>query len=164
MDKLLKIKHWILLAIWVFPAIITNILDLEGLWYLFGVIWGVYVYSIWLYSVGTKVYRAGTNSQFKIRLFKVGFIYLLIYPLFIFYDSFPGSGSFPIWQIPFHIVGLFFMFYLIFFVSKNLIQFEINHQISKMDFFLTFCAFWFFPIGVFFVQPRINQIQQLEVK
>jgi hypothetical protein len=164
MNKLLKIKHWLLLAIIMFPAIITEILDLQGFWYLFGVIWCVYVYSFWVFSVGAKAYKADVSSRFKFRLFKVGFIYSLIYPLFIFYDSSLDPGPFPIWQVPFHLVGIFFMFYLIFFASRCLVQFEINLQMGKNDFFLTFCAFWFFPVGVFFVQPRVNQLLPLNIK
>lgn len=163
MDKLLKLKPWILFAVMMFPSMIANIVDLAGFWYLVSAIWCGLIYTCWLFSIGITFSKEST-SRFAIGLFKTGVIYSLIYSLLVFYDASDTSEFFPLWQIPLHFIAVFFVFYLIFFVAKNLIQFEINHHFETKSFFLTFCAIWFFPIGIFFVQPRINQIINHNIK
>lgn len=140
------------------PPIIVGTIDLNSLWYLIGVFWSILIYNLWLFYVGIRVYTNELTSKFDINTFKAGFIYLLIYPSFLFYDSFANSDSFPVWQIPLHLLAIILMFYLIFFVAKNLVRFETNHHFGTHSVLSTFCAIWFFPIGIFFVQPRINKI------
>ena len=160
MNKLINMKHWLLLVSMLIPAIVINAMDLTGLWGYFGTIWCYSVYSFWLFSIGTKVYKANSNSPFTIFLFKTAFVYPLICLIFLVsYKQF--SESFPIWLIPFIIVLIFFEFYLIFFVSKNFFNFEKKHGIESGNVFSIFCAFWFFPIGIFFIQPRVNKIENL---
>jgi hypothetical protein len=160
MNKLLEIKHWLLLAIMIFSATVIGLFDLNSYWQLFGSIWCYFIYSFWLFSIGNLIYKTNSNSPIKIFLFKMAFIYPLIC-LIVFISSTRLSESFIIWLIPFQLLLMFFVFYLIFFVSKNFVNFEKKHGMGSGNLFSTFCAFWFFPLGIFFVQPRINQIRQL---
>jgi len=163
MNKLIEMKHWLLLVSMLFPAIVINVLDLTDFWQLFGTLWCYLIYGFWLFSIGNKIYKTNSDSPFKIFLFNIAFFYPFIYIIAIIsYNPFPGP--FPIWLIPFHLLLMFFVFYLIFFVSKNLVNFEKKHGIGSGNIFSTFCAFWFFPIGIFFVQPRVNQIESLNLK
>jgi hypothetical protein len=123
MNKLIKMKHWVLLVSMLFPSIVINVLDLTSFWQLLGTMWGCFIYIFWLFSVGNKVYKNNSNSLFKIFLFKLAFVYPLIYVIFfIFYNGFSESIAF--WLIPFHFLAMFFVFYLIFFVSKNFLSME----------------------------------------
>jgi hypothetical protein len=159
MNKLIEIKHWHLLVIMLFPAIVLGVLDLTDFWQFFGTIWCYFIYSFWLFSIGSKVY--GSSSPFAIFLFKIALVYPLIYLIAIIWYN-PFSAPFPIWLIPFHLLAMLCVFFLIFFVSKNLVNFEKKHGIISGDIFSTFCAFWFFPIGIFFVQPRVNLIENYQ--
>lgn len=153
-------KHWLLLLSMLFPSIVVSAWDLNDFWQLFGWAWGYVVYFFWLFSIGNKVYKTNSNSPFNIFLFKISFFYSLIFLIaFISYDQF--DKSFHFWTIPFKVLLMLFIFYLLFFVSKNFVDFEKRHGIEKGNVFSTFCAFWLFPIGIFFVQPRVNQIENL---
>ncbi len=164
MDILLKLRHWVLFAVMMIPPIIADVGDLAGFWYSVSVIWTALIYTCWLFSIGNAVYSVGSTSRFAIVLFKAGVIYLIICLLSVFYNTSHASDFFPLWQIVLYCVGIFVEFYLFFFVAKNLVYYENDHHLESKSIFLTFCAIWFFPIGVFFVQPRINQIVSVSRK
>jgi hypothetical protein len=53
---------------------------------------------------------------------------------------------------------MFCMFYLLTFVSRNLALAEIGRAVKFHDYAGYFFALWFYPIGVWIVQPRINRL------
>jgi hypothetical protein len=162
MNKLLAIKHWLLFAIMFVPSIIVEVFDLTGFWYLIAESWTMFLYFFWLYSIGINLSRNNLKSKFGVILFKAAFIFSIIVLVFSsFYDSPLDLDTFPVWLISVLIGVMVSTVYLIFFAAQNLVRFEIDRDISNSGIFLTFCAFWFFPIGIFFVQPRLNQVQQL---
>jgi len=60
--------------------------------------------------------------------------------------------------IPLHLFAMFCMFYVLYFVSKNMVMAETAKQVLLADYIWSLMLFWFFPIGVWFIQPKINQI------
>ncbi len=50
------------------------------------------------------------------------------------------------------------MFYDLYFVSKNLVLAETSKSASFYDYAGPFFLIWFFPVGVWFIQPRINRL------
>ncbi len=162
MNILLKLRHWILFVVMIIPPIIADIENLVGFWYSVSAIWTALIYTCWLFSIGNAVYSRGSTSRFAIVLFKAGIIYLIICLLSVFYNTAHASDFFPPWQIVLYCVGIFVEFYLFFFVAKNLVHYENDHDLESKSIFLTFCAIWFFPIGIFFIQPRVNRIGYIE--
>jgi hypothetical protein len=63
---------------------------------------------------------------------------------------------------PLHLLAMFCMFYQLYFVSKNLVLAETGRPASFSDYAGLFLALWFFPIGIWIVQPRINRLIQKE--
>lgn len=50
------------------------------------------------------------------------------------------------------------MFYLLYFVAKGLVTIETGKEAFFSDYFGVFMLFWFFPIGVWFLQPKMNRL------
>jgi|HubBroStandDraft_2_1064218.scaffolds.fasta_scaffold26755_3 hypothetical protein len=58
---------------------------------------------------------------------------------------------------PLHFLAMFCLFYLLYFVSKSLVLAETCKPASFNDYAGPFFLIWFFPIGIWFIQPRINR-------
>jgi hypothetical protein len=61
---------------------------------------------------------------------------------------------------PCHLFAMFCMLYLLYFVSKNLVLAETRKPASFPDYAGPFFLIWFFPIGIWFTQPRINRLYE----
>jgi len=60
--------------------------------------------------------------------------------------------------IPIHLFSMFCLFYCLYFVAKTLKTVELQREVSFNDFIAEFFLTWFFPIGVWILQPRINKM------
>ena len=92
------------------------------------------------------------------------FNFSVVYPsvYFVVFAAFvlsPDSRLF-FFVIPLHLVAMFCMFYLIYFVSKALVMAEAARPVSFYDHAGPFFLLWFFPLGVWVIQPRINRLFQ----
>ena len=127
------------------------------------------LFLAWLWALGT---RLNNYISDKIKpsptIFKFGIIYSFIYmALFlIFFVSLSTNGignnhnpaSFMAIILPLHLLAMSFMFYGIYFISKNLLMAEQQTLIKPAEIIGPFVFLWFFPIGVWFLQPRINTL------
>ncbi len=57
-----------------------------------------------------------------------------------------------------HIFAMFCMFHNLYFVAKTIKTAELQREVSFGDFVGEFFLLWFFPIGIWIVQPQINKI------
>ncbi len=57
-----------------------------------------------------------------------------------------------------HILSIFGMFYSMYFAAKTLKTAELQRKVTFRDFASEFFMFWIFPVGIWIVQPRINEI------
>ena len=60
--------------------------------------------------------------------------------------------------IPLHLFSMFCIFYCLYFVAKTYKTAELQREVSFGDFVGEFFLFWFYPIGVWFLQPKINEM------
>ena len=60
--------------------------------------------------------------------------------------------------VPFHLLAMACILYLFLFVAKNLAQVETRKPASFADYAGSFLLLWFFPIGVWIIQPKINAL------
>jgi len=129
----------------------------------------------WEYSVATglqKLVPAGIKmkeTKFKTFFFiPVTYMSLLIILIFIclnvdFSHTDPTNFG-PLFFIPFliiipiHLFSMFCLFYCLYFVAKTLKTVELQREVSFSDFIAEFFLTWFFPIGVWILQPRINKM------
>lgn len=99
------------------------------------------------------------------RMFRYGIViaglYMVVFQLiFLNLVSTENDGN-PVllaFMVPLHMLSMFFLFYGLFFLAKNLAFAEKKERVSASFFMGDFFLFWFYPIGVWFLQPRINRL------
>ena len=159
---------------------------LDALFYVIpcGIVILVVTLYAWLWSVGKKLLLNIDKEELKSGLFKT----LIILPLIIltiviiFLMLFSARNLFPLFSdftslIQFvDFVKCFFPFFSLFiiltvpsffsisilycsyFVANLLKQNEVKEKVKFDDFFKEFIMILFFPIGIWFLQPRINRL------
>jgi hypothetical protein len=116
---------------------------------------------LWACSAGTFLNPILTRP---LRLEKPFFYFSLAYP--VVYRAlnavFPGAkGQAPIW-LNVVLGGLSFLctIHVAGAVAKSLVSTETGKPATFFDYAPYFCAIWFFPIGVWFIQPKINRLYE----
>jgi hypothetical protein len=113
----------------------------------------------WFWSLGSFL-----NSIVKPELkLKTTFLHIaLIYPaiympffLAVFFDLKPELFMVV---LPLHFFAMFCIFYLLRFASKTLALAETGRTVSFYDYAGPFFLLWFYPVGVWIIQPRINRL------
>ncbi len=127
----------------------------------------------WFWSTGIGLQKfIPTEINLKTNKFKIFFFIPLIYVCFLlvisattFYGFSSGSnavggivGKMLFVVIPMHLLSMFSMFYLLYFISKTIKTIELKRDVTFGDFAGEFFMIWFFPIGIWIIQPRINNI------
>jgi hypothetical protein len=60
--------------------------------------------------------------------------------------------------LPVHLFAVFCILHTLYFVAKSLKTAEQQKVVRVSDFAGDFALLWLFPIGIWFIQPRINQL------
>ena len=132
----------------------------------------------WFWSIGIGLQKyIPTDIHMKIKKFKILFCIPLAYILFlltaivaVFYGVSSGNNDvsgilekllFVIF--PLHLFSMFSIFYLLYFTAKTIKTIELKRTVTFSDFIGEFFTIWFFPIGIWFIQPRINEIVSKEL-
>ena len=114
----------------------------------------------WLWSMGSFLSSMTLRSyRFTIAFFRLTVIYPAAYivTLFVAASLRPDLNVIaPIF--PFHVFATLCMFYNVYFVSKNLVLAESGRPVTFSNFSGPLFLLWFFPIGVWIIQPRINAL------
>lgn len=114
---------------------------------------------VWFWSLGS-FFSSIVQPELKMKsgFFRVALIYPLFYIVF-FVATFQESS--PRWLgliLPLHLFAMVCMFYLLYFVAKNLVLAETSKPATFYDYAGPFFLLWFFPIGIWIVQPRVNRL------
>ena len=185
MKFLLRAKHWQLfiilfgipfLAQFVFIGSVISHIESEGSFTTFPIVFPIVmvvwtgIFFGWLYVTGINLYKKLPSTvTMSLKLFKIFIAIPVIYILFIcvfvfgFFDSSvlngatPGAGIF-LFIVPIHLFSMFCIFYCLYFVSKCLKAVEWQRPVTFSDYAGEFFLIWFFFIGVWLIQPRINKL------
>ena len=112
----------------------------------------------WFWSIGSFLNSIAPNVyRPQVRLFRLALIYPSAYTV-AFFIALSSTGRVSPLVIPFHLFAILCMFYDLYFVSKSLVLAEQNEPVSFRDFSRPFFLLWFYPIGVWVIQPRINRL------
>ena len=133
----------------------------------------------WQFAVATGLQKmVPAEVKMKVTRFKIFFfmpvIYLILLLIFIFVIVINFSHidpsridpsdfglklfiSFAL-IIPIHMLAMGCIFYCIYFIAKTLKTVELQRDVSFSDFVGEFFLVWFFPVGVWILQPRINRM------
>lgn len=131
----------------------------------------------WFWSIAMGLqYKVPANVKMKTGKFKVFFFTQLVYMLLIFIgmgimmaglsntleggqQPDPGIvfGSIAV-ILPLHLFSMFCMFYCLYFVAKTFKTVELQREVTFSDFAGEFFMIWFFPIGIWIIQPKVNKM------
>lgn len=113
----------------------------------------------WIWSISVACYRALPKELASSpKIMQAGLVYAFAYMLLgqaLFVE--PGQ-SLPGYVFALHILAMAAIFYALGFTAKQLTKLEYG---KKVDFFAysgPFFLLWFFPIGVWFIQPKVNRL------
>ena len=180
MLSLLRLKHWQLFSlIVVLPLVLIlsdgtlslspesqgskSAISILGFALSFGFLLG------WFYALGTGLHAKVTSSvKLGLGIFKAAVLiptaYCLVVCIFMLLgvgsrsSQFHMTGAFIGAFVILHLLSLASMFYLLFFVAKEMKAVEFNRSGSFSDFAGEFFLTWFWPIGIWVIQPRINKL------
>ncbi len=123
----------------------------------------------WLWSVGTKFYsKLPKGINMKLGIFKrcliYSFVYIILFsvllvlsvPMLIMATAVTSSMFLLISGL--HLLTIFGVGYAVFFVAKTIKSVEMEEAATFNDFIGEFFMIMFFPIGIWFLQPRINKL------
>lgn len=139
----------------------------------------------WLYSVALGLKKKMPAAvTMNVKRFKLLLILLLVYlvlfsatvVVFGFYiksavmDGMFNSNEPPAFipvfisiyliALPFHAFAFFCTIYCLYFVAKTFKTVELQRETKFSDYVGEFFLIWFFPIGVWIIQPKINRIAE----
>lgn len=181
MTKLfLKMKHWQIFALTVGIVFISQLIFMFNMFSSDRVLNGFSLYFFliilipftilifWFYTMGHKVNSIlpadfkKNETFFKLSVLFPMFYIILVFLLFGIILSKTSEDFNPflviILIVPAHLFSMFCMFYLIYFCSKTLKTYELQKKVRFTDYAGEFVLLWFFPIGIWIIQPRINKI------
>lgn len=72
--------------------------------------------------------------------------------------------AYAILILPFHLLATYCVFFNLNFVSKSLVLAEAGRAVSFNDYAGPFFLLWFFPLGIWFIQSRINRLYAATTK
>lgn len=113
----------------------------------------------WLWSISIACYKAlPPNLATSPMPMKICLIYALIY-LAVSGTLFFGQGR-PLHGYVFvmHLLAMAAIFYSLGFTAKQLTKLEQRKEVAFPSYVGSFVNLWFFPIGVWFIQPKVNRL------
>ena len=152
------------------PTIMFNYMKLFPIIML--VFMGIFFGWFWSVAIGLQS-KVPEIVKMKVKKFKVFFfipmVYMLLITLFmlISMNGLMTNGTEPSGAIigflfaiivPLHLFSMFCIFYSLYFVAKTFKTVELQREVSFSDFVGEFFLIWFFPIGIWFIQPKINKM------
>ena len=114
-------------------------------------IWSV---LLWIYSIGVLLLeKYAQHLNIPIDRFKFCLIYVVLYSILFLSDVIPFD-----YLMIFNFISMGCNIYVLYFVSKLIVLIERKTEIKFQDCIGTFFCVWFYLIGIWFIQPRINKL------
>lgn len=126
----------------------------------------------WSMAIGLQ-HKIPDTIKMNVKRFKCFFFVPLIYILLLsfFMSTFFNSSLTTMQEsevvsiipyftiiIPLHLFSMFCMFYMLYFVSKTIKTVELQRELRFSDFAGEFFLLWFYFIGIWIIQPKINKM------
>jgi hypothetical protein len=132
------------------------------------------IFYAWLWAVAIRLQNKVPEHvnlkhvKFKF-LFRFMVVYLCFFIAFFFYKmngfaennpdlGLPLAGSMILLILPFHMLAMFCILYTFYFVAKTFKTVELQREVTFSDFAGEFFLIWFYPIGIWIIQPKINKM------
>lgn len=125
---------------------------------------GILYSWFWSVSIGMQS-KIPEGINMKVKKFKIFFFTPIIYFILffcIFILEFTGAGivspKYFVFIIPLHLFSMYCMFYVLYFTAKTFKTIELQKEVSFSVFAGEFFTIWFYPIGIWIIQPKINKM------
>ena len=167
MSIYLKLKHWQLFIVLVGSMVLAQALMVgsvvgRGVPSSIALVGGTLLVGIlffgWLWAISSACYeKLPQELASSPRLMQIGLVYALIYLVLSGIFFFGPDKHPPGYIIVMHFLAMAAIFYSLGFTAKQLTKLVQNQNVSFFSYSGPFFLFWFFPIGVWFIQPKVNQ-------
>ncbi len=123
--------------------------------------------AIWFYAVGSNLYRMRPpGARLSLRRFVFDLVYFLLYSLILLFASaqilsawnFASFGVQLLILLPFHLYAIVAAIAIVAFVAKAMVCVTERQDVPFHAYTGTFLLLFFFPFGIWTVQPRIQAI------
>jgi len=184
MNIFLRLKHWQLFGLLIGIPFIFQIVgmttvivsqDPTKMFTVFPLLMLLFmgVFFGWFYTMGVNLNKKLPDTvkmnltKFKWFLF-IPTVYIVFFSIFmsgIIGSAFDGGEPNPVFLFgsfgiifPLHLFSMFCIFYCLYFCAKSLKAVELQRPVTFNDYAGEFFLIWLFPIGIWFIQPRINKM------
>jgi len=182
-EKILKAKHWQIFLLIVEPPFLIELAimgSFDSKMATIAILIVAFLYmlelSVWLWAIAIGLQnKLPEEIKMKVGLFKIFFIiafsYIVLISLVITFAfdkieidvvafNKPSIALIAGIFIVFHLFVTYCLFYCLYFVAKVFKTVELQRKTTVSDFALDFLLFGLFPIGLWLVQPKINQMMK----
>ncbi|MGO3182006.1 MAG: hypothetical protein ACTIJ9_04165 [Aequorivita sp.] len=131
----------------------------------------VVIFFGWFWSIGVGLHRfLPEHHGLNLKRFKLFFFIPLLYIIalmlsmmaFGVFSEFPPAEEMVLIGfaviLPLHLFSMFCMFYMLYFCSKTIKSIELNREVDFSDYAGEFFLLWFYMVGIWILQPKINQL------
>ncbi|MFD1187775.1 hypothetical protein [Pontibacter rugosus] len=124
------------------------------------------VYVLWLWAVGLWLHQrlpAQVNPLYfhLSNLYFILYTILFVYTLSVIRDSII-TGIFPLGMLallmPLHLLSTFCYLYIVYFVARAMVSAEQHQTVSFSAYAGTYFLFLLLPVGIWWLQPRLNRL------
>ncbi|MGA3176194.1 MAG: hypothetical protein ABSE19_02485 [Candidatus Acidiferrum sp.] len=175
----LRVKHWQIFLFLIVFMLVTQLLTLlfrlvehrsgtlaalAAFLYLIGIgLFLLFLFSFlgWLASVGFFLASITQPAlKLKTKFFRFALIYPAVYfpPATVALNLVPTDNPSILVIIPLHLLAAFCMFYNFYFVAKSLVLAGSGKPASFLNYAASFFLLWFFPVGIWIIQPKVNRL------
>lgn len=179
MHALLHLRAWqLFLLLFGLPAVLqVGVMAVlftgqPGAWAVVGILFVAFLtlggLLAWFYALGTHLHRrlpatvTMSLTRFRIAaLLPVAYVFsLLLYGSNAFRGGPPDgvNGGLIALLVALHLASMACIFYCLYFTAKALKTVERNAPAPVSEYLGDFFLLWFYPIGVWMLQPRVNHI------
>ena len=131
------------------------------------------IFFAWLWSIAIGLQKSiPTEIKMKVNKFKIFFFIPVTYItlLMVYVNQLYSGIGLPVffnggWVIgiilPLHLFSMFCIFYTMYFVAKTIKTAELQRATGFSDFAAEFFLLWFYYIGIWFIQPKVNKLYNM---
>lgn len=172
MTKLLRLTNYQLLGLLIgVPSLISLLLIfLSGLWFVIVPVILIFWFGLyfgWHWTLGINLHKKlNEENMLNINAFKFLFIFMIIYVGLSIVVPFLGNVNTLYYKIfsLLNFIGSLSFLYCVGFIAKTLNSVEQNKIARFKDWIGDMILIILFPVGIFVLQPRINQMFASDLK
>lgn len=119
----------------------------------------------WMFSVGAwSNSKLPESRQSSVVGYAVALVLPIVYLLMYILFYLPGLEAHgpptvpPLWLLPMHMLSMVGAFYGFWYTARQLKSLLVNEDADFMIFSSTFLFLFIFPLGIWIIQPSVNQL------